>query len=208
MDLDVAKIPVHQLRENGYRLLADKALLRALQAYGISEIRINDPSKAKQTETTQRFRLRLVNSAGEEFPTKVEFSRRGGAKGEILMEPVRSDLARRYQRLSFVSPHYSGTAAALQKVRALANRSVPQVRDLFDLDILFLGGHVQGELLRKALSPTETSNARENVISFSEADYQGQILDYIEEEERSAYEKKGMLGRIQERALSLLCVDD
>jgi hypothetical protein len=208
MDLDVVKIPVHQLREIGYRLLADKALLRALQAYGIHEIRINDPKKAKQTETTQRFRLRLVSSSGEEFPTKVEFSRRGGKMSEVLTEAVRSEVSSRYQRLSFIAPHYPGGTAALQKMQALANRKVPQVRDLFDLHILSLGGHVQGQDICRKLSASEIVDARETVASFSEADYNGQILDYLEEEERPAYERKGAWGRIQESVLSLLCGDD
>ena len=76
MDLDVIGGSVSTLTKNGYKILEDKAFQRSLRTYGIAELRINDKSKAKQTDTTQRFRLRLLNDAGEEFPAKVEFSRR------------------------------------------------------------------------------------------------------------------------------------
>ena len=76
MDLDVIGGAVATLKKNGYKILQDASFRRLLKVYGIADVLINDINKLKQTSTTQRFRLRLVNSAGEEFPTKVEFSRR------------------------------------------------------------------------------------------------------------------------------------
>ena len=73
MDLDVVGGAVETLKKNGYKILEDAAFQRNLQSFGIRSLKINDKEKAKHTETTQRFSLRLVNDAGEEFPTKVEF---------------------------------------------------------------------------------------------------------------------------------------
>src|SRR5690606_7293806 len=73
MDLDVhtTKVAVTTLRKNGYRILKDSAFLRVLRTQGIDTLDINDPTKAKQTETTQRFRVGLVLSSGKRVPTKI-----------------------------------------------------------------------------------------------------------------------------------------
>ena len=64
MDLDVLGGSVETLKKNGYKILSDKGLLRSLQALGITRLEINGPIKAKQTSTTQRFRLWLITHAG------------------------------------------------------------------------------------------------------------------------------------------------
>ena len=76
MDIDVLAGRVQTLKENGYKILNDGAFRRSLRIFDIADIEINDPAGAKQTETTQRFRVGLVTSAGHWLPTKVEFSRR------------------------------------------------------------------------------------------------------------------------------------
>src|SRR5437868_3541319 len=76
MDLDVLAGNVVTLKKNGYKILESGPFKRSLRTYGVTDLELNDPAKAKQTETTQRFRLRLVTEAGERLPTKVEFSRR------------------------------------------------------------------------------------------------------------------------------------
>ncbi|MFH1018506.1 MAG: nucleotidyl transferase AbiEii/AbiGii toxin family protein [Pseudomonadota bacterium] len=208
MDLDVNDVPVHVLKEKGYRLLADKAFRRALEAYGIRGIRPSDPSKAKQTQTTQRFRLQLLNAAGEELPTKVEFSRRAHSSGDVRSETIDRDLACTYQRLAFVCPHYSGPSAALQKLSALAHRKVPQVRDLFDIHILHRGGHLTPPLPRKHLPHADAERARENVLSFSWEDFRDQILPFLDEESRHDYEEPERWALIQSEVLDLLETHD
>src|SRR5262245_38581702 len=64
MDLDVVAGGVGTLKKNGFKILEDRAFGRAMQAFGVSAIHVNDPARAKQTETTQRFRVRLVTSGG------------------------------------------------------------------------------------------------------------------------------------------------
>ena len=76
MDIDVLAGSVTTLKKNGYKILQEAAFKRSLRLFDIEDIEINDPNKAKQTTTTQRFRFALITPAGHRLPTKVEFSRR------------------------------------------------------------------------------------------------------------------------------------
>jgi predicted nucleotidyltransferase component of viral defense system len=193
MDLDVLGGSVATLKKNGYKLLQDAAFRRALRTYGIVDIEVNDPGRAKHTQTTQRFRLRLVTTGGARLPSKVEFSRRT-TKGDgpaitkdRAFELVDPEIARRYNRLSFRSQHYSGEAAVVQKVLALAGRAVTQARDVFDLDILQRGGHTQNLQLQRTVGRRRCAVALENLRSLSFDDYSGQVLEFLDEEHRREY---------------------
>ncbi len=188
MDLDVVAGSVATLKKNGYRVLEDKALARAMQVFGVSAIEVDDPAKAKQTEITQRFRVRLVTSAGIELPTKVEFSRR--PKGEayaIVTSNIPGERARPYGRLGFACPHYDGASASLQKARALVGRKAPQCRDVFDLHVLSAGGHATRALFTKGLSEKERAAAREVTGALDYEAYVGQVVEFFAEEARARY---------------------
>jgi len=192
MDLDVLAGSVGTLRKNGYKLLADASFRRTLQVYGIADIEINDPDKTKHTQTTQRFRVRLLTASGERLPTKVEFSRRAGAgkstDSSQSVEQIDVEIARRYKRLSFSCQHYSGEAAAVQKVLALAGRTLTQARDVFDLDILQRGGYGRAELIAEHVASTDRDAALQKLQSLSFEDFSGQVLEFLDEEHRSQYE--------------------
>jgi predicted nucleotidyltransferase component of viral defense system len=186
MDLDVLAGSAATLKKNGYKILDDAGFRRALRAYGIADLEVNDPDKAKHTATTQRFRVQLVTAGGERLPSKVEFSRRTSATDDAGTESaqVDSEIARRYQRLAFRCQHYGGRAAVVQKVLALAGRTVPQARDVFDLDILQRGGHTQGVRLHSTLGQAKCAAAIEKLGSLSFDDFVGQVLEFLDEEQR------------------------
>lgn len=75
---------------------------------------MNDPRAAKQTETTQRFRVRLVLSSGQRLPTKVEFSRRSVDDG-VVTDRIDPEVARRHNRTAYLCEHYDATGAARKK---------------------------------------------------------------------------------------------
>ena len=202
MDLDVLAGAVGTLRKNGYRILQDPAFARALSTYGIDEVIVGDPAKAKHTATTQRFRARLVTAGGESLPTKVEFSRRG-ATGERVMGTTDPAIAQRYRRLSFPCMHYSAAAACRQKMLALATRRQPQARDAFDLYILWLGGHAQPGLAG-LLTPAEREQAARTLLGFTYADYAGQVLDYLEPAERDRFAGEERWAEVIARAFALV----
>jgi hypothetical protein len=190
MDFDVVAGNVTTLRKNGYKVLNDAALRRTLRTYGIVDLQINDPARAKHTETTQRFRVQLITGAGEALPSKIEFSRRAPVEaGGREIAQVDSGIARHYQRLAFRCQHYDGTAAVVQKVLALAGRPVTQARDVFDLDILQRGGHTRGLDLRTLVSEEQRATALANLRDLSFDDFSGQVLEFLDDEERRTLDR-------------------
>lgn len=188
MDLDVVAGNVTTLRKNGFKILGDASFARAMRAFGVAEIRVSDPTKAKQTETTQPFRVRLVTTAGIELPTKVEFSRRPpkDAYG-VVTENLPGERTRPYGRLGFPTAHYDGNSAAVQKARALPGRETPQCRDVFDLYILLLGGHASRELVASTLSKNERADARAVVDALGHDAYASQVVEFLEDDARARY---------------------
>ena len=205
MDIDVLAGNVDTLKKNGYKILNDRAFSRSLRSFGIADIDINDPAKAKQTETTQRFRCALVTSANHRLPTKVEFSRRtDAADGESESALIDAEVARRYRKLAFRCPHYTGSAAVVQKLRALAGRPVTQARDVFDLAILIRGGNSPTTPWSQWLRKKELAQALECLMSLSWEDYQGQVVEFLDDDSRKEFGDKAAWETIQNQVLSEL----
>jgi predicted nucleotidyltransferase component of viral defense system len=180
MDLDCIGGAVETLRKNGYKILDDPSFVRSLKVYGIESLILGDKNKAKHTATTQRFSLRLVNGAGEEFPTKIEFSRRSAAiPDSFAMEIIQPTIAAQFNRLSFPCQHYLPASAVLQKIRALAGRSETQARDVFDLYVLYLKGALTSALCR-AIEKKDREKALLAMASLDYDAYRGQVLEYLE----------------------------
>lgn len=204
MDLDVRsdKVSVQTLRKNGCKVLEDRALRRLLATQGIVDLQVNDPKRAKQAGTTQRFRLSLVLGSGQALPTKVEFSRRG-IRGQPVLERVDPEIARRYGRTSFHCSHYGPVDAARQKIGALAGRTTPQARDLFDLYLLDSRGALDVEVLR-GVDPTTLETASEVIAHLTFEDYEGQVLEYLDDEDRREFGSRETFGAMQDRVFGLL----
>lgn len=198
MDLDVLGGSVSTLKKNGYQILENDQFRRVLAVYGIQDIKVNDPQKAKQTSTTQRFRFRLVNEAGEEFPTTVEFSRRNKGKN-YLDEEIDPSISQYYKKLSFSCQHYEGKEAVFQKITALAQRSQTQARDIFDLYILFLGGFFKkNEVL---IESSVVKKAEENLMAVSFEQYRDQVVEYLDESSQSEWNHLEKWKQIQDRII-------
>lgn len=202
MDLDVLGGSVSTLRKTGYRILDDARFRRSLESLGIADLRVNDPAKAKHTETTQRFRLRLVTGNQDELPTKVEFSRRG-TEEPYALETIDPNIARPFNNLAFPCQHYTTVAALHQKALALANRSEVQARDVFDLYVLWLGGHAE-ERSMASLDASDLERAADNLLTLEYADYEGQVLEFLEPGNREEFSGELRWQEITERVLSIL----
>mgnify|MGYP003394612812 CR=1 FL=1 len=205
MDLDIFKVNVTTLKKNGYKILEDAAFLRTLQAYGIEGLKINDPEKAKHTETTQRFRLKLVTSGGEEFPTRVEFSRRTKKEDKQLSsETIPPQVTQPYQRLSIQCQHYKGKMAAVQKLQALAGRAETQARDVFDLHILYLAGHLDKKQIKDETNSKERSDALSALNSLDYDAYNGQVVEYLEGDAKERFGNKKVWGEMRRQIEEVL----
>lgn len=204
MDLDVLAGSVDTLRKNGYKILRDGAFKRSLLTYGITDIELNDPAKAKQTETTQRFRFGLITTANQRLPTKVEFSRRSNLVANHVKGMVDPEIARQYHRLSYRCNHYPGEDAVFQKIQALAGRPVTQARDVFDLSLLHAGGYTSSIKSNKNLTKELREKASEALISLTYDDYKGHVVEFIDTDNRAHYDSPLAWEQLQETILELL----
>lgn len=204
MDLDVLAGSVDTLRKNGYKILRDGAFKRSLLTYGITDIEVNDPAKAKQTETTQRFRFGLITTANQRLPTKVEFSRRSNLVDNHVKGMVDPEIARQYHRLSYRCNHYPGEDAVFQKIQALAGRPVTQARDVFDLSLLHAGGYTSSIKSNKNLTKELREKASEALISLTYDDYKGHVVEFIDTDNRAHYDSPSAWEQLQETILELL----
>ncbi|HEC29726.1 MAG TPA: hypothetical protein ENI65_09100 [Gammaproteobacteria bacterium] len=207
MVLDVLAGSVATLKKNGYKILNNAAFKRSLRSCGIDEIEVNEPAKAKQTETTQRFRVRLITPSGDQLPTKVEFSRRNGRSVLSSNDLIDSEIARSCKKIAFRCQHYPGEVAVLQKIEALAGRSVVQARDVFDLGILYADGFANAAFISRSLSKQVLTKAQQNIISLGYDDFSGQVMEFLDDEERENYDSEKYWEELQDTVLGL-CSDE
>ena len=198
IDYDTTAEP-YVVRDRMKRLLDGTVLAGTLRSRGLTISRV---SATKQTETTQRWKVGL-SAAGRsiELPTKVELSHRG-LSGEWLLESVDAALAHAYQVTPPLACHYGAQAAVQQKIGALALRREVQARDIFDLDLLLAktGGTVSAdEELMRLLRP-----AIERAWALSYADFQAQVVAYLEPEVAEQYASRDAWEAIQLRVVAAL----
>jgi len=197
IDFDVVVMSKDTLKRKVDRLLESPAVTAPLKTRGIEVVEVSAP---KQTETTQRWKAGLVVT-GMSLPlrTKIEFSRRKSVKaldGAAYESPAPSTL-KPYALTPFLTTHYAVEAAVRQKLGALASRTEPQARDVFDLNVLFARPDVVKLVLstdEKALLPA----ALENAIGISYDEYVSKVVAYLEPEHAAIYEERSAWDLMQE----------
>jgi hypothetical protein len=198
MDIDVVELPVASIIKRVMRILRSPSFRENLKTYGITGIRPPEMTSAKQTATTQRFKVHLTTSAGDDYFTKVEFSRRG-FQGEPVAEPVPPAVLRPYAMASLVAPHYPAAAAAAQKISAVLSRSVLQARDIFDLYLL--SSQVRPGGVRLSLpGKTELAKVRENILEPGFELFRDVVAAYLAPEDRKVYSAPGVWDEIKLKA--------
>lgn len=185
MDLDVGGIRVHALKDAVTLLLHNQSFTESLRPFGIKKIIPPDMSKAKQTDTTQRFKVHLLTSAGEDLFTKVEFSRRGFA-GNVIVESIPDLLLRPYKLAPLLAPHYDAGSAMAQKISALGSRTVLQARDIFDLFVLH-SQIAQSSGIPGAVSKDSLKKARERVFEADFGLFRDSVVEYLSPEDQETY---------------------
>jgi predicted nucleotidyltransferase component of viral defense system len=199
IDLDVAGLPVHTLKEKVSGVLGAPALSLALRSRGIATTSVSAP---KQTETTQRWKVGL-SAEGHALPlhTKIEFSRRPTME-ESRVEPIAATVLAKHQLMPFLAPHYPLAAALRQKVGALAGRSVVQARDVFDLGVLFArsGGDVDALRPIRSVLP----KAIERAMDVSYADFKSRVASYLQSDHLDTYGSREAWDALQTQVVDLL----
>lgn len=193
IDLDVANIHVDTLKNSVMKILQTPSFQDSLKPFGVERVVPPDISKAKQTETTQRFKIHLITSGGEDLFTKVEFSRRG-FKGEAEVQPVPDTILRAYKLPPLLVPHYGIGSAVAQKIEALAARSAVQARDVFDLYIL------SSQVKESETGYPDTrhmAKARANASGISFEQFQDTVVSYLAPPDRTVYKESAVWDEIK-----------
>lgn len=199
IDLDVAGLPVHALKEKVTAILSGPALSLPLRSRGLSITSVSTP---KQTDTTQRWKVGLaVEGHSTALHTKIEFSRRATTE-EAKVEPVAATVVAEHQLMPLLAPHYPLAAAQRQKVGALVGRTIVQARYVFDLAVLFAraGGNV--EALRPIRS--EIPKAVERTMEVSYADFKSQVVSYLAPDHVQSYGSREAWDALQMQVIERL----
>ena len=184
MDIDIIGARVDKVKKTVMDILSVRGFSDSLKSFGIEKVVPPDITKAKQTETTQRFKIHLLTSAGEDLFTKIEFSRRG-MKGTALVEQVAASVLRSYKMAPLLVAHYGAGSAVIQKIHALAQRSVLQARDIFDL--FWLSSQCEGTALGEHVSKTVLKTADDNIFQVGFTQFRDTVVDYLGDEDKKAY---------------------
>jgi len=205
MDLDTSGLPVHVLRDRVMAILVSPALGDTLRTFGIERVVPPSMASAKQTATVQRFKVHLITGAGEDLSTKVEFS---GVDSTRRFAQNQS-WPRSWRRivwlhsLPHITPH-TATAAARQKLRALASRRRPEARDIFDLYTLSSHPDIATADLGEGFAQAEIREGHERIFSVSYEQYRDTVVAFLGPEDRAAHDSSGVWDEIRLRAVSLL----
>lgn len=159
-------------------------------------------ARAKQTETVQRFKVHLLTTAGEDLPTKIEFSRRG-LDSPILSESVSTAVIAAYHLAPIIVPHYTALPAARQKIRALIARREPQARDVFDLYTLSSQPEVSSAGLLTGFSERELRQARDRINDIDYIQYRDTVVNFLAPIDRAAFGSRQIWDEIRRRAVCL-----
>ena len=195
IDIDIAGVGVERVKKTVMEILSTRGFSDSLKSFGIERIIPPDLTKAKQTETTQRFKVHLLTAGGEDLFTKIEFSRRG-LKGSRVVEPVSHEILRAYKMAPLLVPHYDAASAVRQKIQALAKRSVLQARDIFDLFVLssqYDGAGQEDLQIGRAVLKT----AHDNIFLAGFPQFRDTVLAYLEAEDQKAYSSPAIWDEIQ-----------
>ena len=192
MDLDIYGVRVDTVKDFVMGILESISFQENLKPFGIEKVVPPNIFKAKQTETTQRFKVHLITESGIDLFTKVEFSRRG-KKGQAVVESVSDSILREYKMAPLLVSHYGIYLTIAQKISALAYRSAIQARDVFDLYILSSQYNFETKENRglgkfDIFTDDKFKKAYDNIFVITFEQFRDTVLFYLSPEDRAVYE--------------------
>ena len=203
MDLDIRSIEVEKLKEIVMNILNSSLFQNNLRVFGIEKVIPPDIIKAKQTQTTQRFKIHLITTREEDLFTKIEFSRRG-FKGEISIEPVPEYILREYKITPVIVPHYDIYSMVIQKIEAIARRNIVQARDIFDLYILSSQYDESAGKRKVKLSKSTLAVAQERIFEVSFEEFRDTVVSYFSSGDKKIYNSPSLWDEIRLRVSSFV----
>ncbi len=202
MDLDVCNIEVEMLKEVVIKILKSSSFGDGLKVFGIDRIVAPDMSKAKQTNTTQRFKVHLLTFSGEDLFTKVEFSRRG-IRGDAVVDTVSNSILRSYKSPPILASHYDGYSALIQKIDALATRSMVQARDVFDIYTLS-SQLMPGKINKSRLAKVKINKAYQRIFEIGFNQYRDTVVSYLSSDDQALYGNSDLWDEVKLKVASFI----
>jgi predicted nucleotidyltransferase component of viral defense system len=199
IDFDLRTMATSTLSNNIDTILGSSSFAQALR---VKQLEIEHVTSAKQTDTTQRWKIGIRLAGGPAIPTKIEFSRRRGLDDGHVLEPVEAELIRAYQLYPVLVQHYSWEAAFRQKISALSGRSVTQARDIFDLKLLLDGGAGKEKLPGTVVA--EIPKAVENAMTIGFDEFSGQVCAYLTADYQQYYRSRKVWEDLQQEVVTAL----
>jgi hypothetical protein len=192
MDLDGGGEHSLALRHQLSEIIRSEWLDARLRAVGLQGVEYSG-KPAKNTDTTFRMKMMVLNGGGIRLHTKIEVSMRGRPASDQVTEDVADDrLVRTYavaEAAPLTVPHYPVNPATRQKIVALAGRATPEARDVFDLYVLSRGdvANVDAPYLRRWLPTDHLVLARERVWALDYPSFLDQVAEFLGESDRARY---------------------
>lgn len=202
IDLDIQGIRIERVKKTVMEILSTRGFSDSLKSFGIEKVVLPDITKAKQTETTQRFKIHLLTSAAEDLFTKIEFSRRG-LKGSAVVEPVSTKVLRFYKMSPLFVPHYDAISSISQKIHALAQRTILQARDIFDLFVL-ASQYDSSQQKHPEISKAILKTAYQNIFLVEFPQFRDTVVAYLESEDQKTYSVPAVWDEIKLKTAQFL----
>ena len=102
------------------------------------------------------------------------------------MEPVASEILRAYKMAPLLVSHYDAASAVQQKIHALAQRTVLQARDIFDL-FLLSSQYEESKRSKIEVSRTILKTAHDNIFLVEFPRFRDTVVAYLGAEDQKAY---------------------
>jgi predicted nucleotidyltransferase component of viral defense system len=200
IDFDVVVMARDTLKNKVERLLRSPLVAAPLKTKGIE---VSETSATKQTDTTQRWKVGLsAKSSSVPLRTKIEFSRRSAIDGEAFAS-VDPEVLRPYGLPPFLATHYTTRAAIVQKIQALAGRTEPQTRDVFDLNLLLARSDAAHLALTEA-QKRQLPSAIEHAMGMSFDDYRSKVVAYLDPSHVALHEDASAWRTMQDAVVARL----
>ena len=209
MDIDINGARVDKVKNTVMGILEVRGFTDSRNSVGSERLVRPGLAKPKQTETTQRFsaikrvgsatyfggKIHLLTAVGEDLFTKIEFSRRG-LKGTQVVESVSSEILRAYKMAPLLVPHYDAASAVAQKIYALAQRTVLQARDIFDLFVLSSQCE-ESKRSKIEVSRAILKTAHDNIFLVEFPRFRDTVVAYLGAEDQKAYSPPAVWDEIK-----------
>lgn len=198
LDLDVRITSTGILKKKVDKILGSPFFKQALS---VKRTHILSATAAKQTDTTQRWKIRLQTGSSKiPLHTKIEFSRRSFGNSAVF-EAVDPEIIRTYKLYPLAAAHYPKDEALVQKINALLFRKETQSRDMFDVHLLAQAG-------ARLPAHTDKIGEKKRLIDLVEKvgfdDFKSQVLAYLMPDQIAFYDSPDVWQKIRMEVIKFL----